>query len=183
MRYIRSTEKSGFTLIELLIVIALLGTLAVALLAAIDPFEQFKKGTDTGIRNTVQEFFNAGIRYYAQRTGWPSTWGVSPDGSNTVGPVALNSDTASYVDPLVNAGELKSNFVQLAQDQLDDIYMTAKGATLLVCFKPGSKSFQSADKNTKFTSNALDSSGNPQTDSGTTCKLNGGTQDCYWCIY
>ncbi|PJE63249.1 Tfp structural protein, partial [Candidatus Roizmanbacteria bacterium CG10_big_fil_rev_8_21_14_0_10_39_6] len=44
-------QKKGFTLIELLIVIALLGTLAVALLAAIDPFEQFKKGTDTARRN------------------------------------------------------------------------------------------------------------------------------------
>ncbi|MFH0773343.1 MAG: prepilin-type N-terminal cleavage/methylation domain-containing protein, partial [bacterium] len=35
----------GFTLIELLIVIALLGALAVALLAALDPLEQIKKGT------------------------------------------------------------------------------------------------------------------------------------------
>ena len=35
--------QKGFTLIELLIVIALLGSLAVGLLATIDPFEQLKK--------------------------------------------------------------------------------------------------------------------------------------------
>ena len=36
-------KSLGFTLIELLIVIALLGALAVGLLATIDPFEQLKK--------------------------------------------------------------------------------------------------------------------------------------------
>ena len=50
----------GFTLIELLIVIALLGALAVGLLAALDPFEQLKKGTDTGTRNTVSEIQGCG---------------------------------------------------------------------------------------------------------------------------
>ena len=57
--------KSGFTLIELLIVIALLGALAVGLLAALDPFEQLKKGTDTGVRNMVSEIHGSAIRYYA----------------------------------------------------------------------------------------------------------------------
>jgi len=53
----------GFTLIELLIVIALLGALAVALLAALDPLEQIKKGNDTGVRNTVAEIHGAMVRY------------------------------------------------------------------------------------------------------------------------
>jgi len=52
----------GFTLIELLIVIALLGALAVGLLATIDPFEQLKKGRDTSQRNTTAEFYNANLR-------------------------------------------------------------------------------------------------------------------------
>jgi len=54
--------KQGFTLIELLIVIALLGALAVGLLAALDPFEQLKKGDDTGVRNTVSELLGSIVR-------------------------------------------------------------------------------------------------------------------------
>ena len=38
--------KKGFTLIELLIVIAILGILAIALLATLDPFEQLRKSRD-----------------------------------------------------------------------------------------------------------------------------------------
>src|SRR3989339_155227 len=63
--------SKGFTLIELLIVIALLGALAVGLLAALDPFEQLKKGTDTGVRNTAGEFQGASIRYYAIKNYMP----------------------------------------------------------------------------------------------------------------
>ncbi|MFS8159790.1 MAG: prepilin-type N-terminal cleavage/methylation domain-containing protein, partial [Candidatus Roizmanbacteria bacterium] len=64
-------KKSGFTLIELLIVIALLGALAVGLLAALDPFEQLKKGTDSGVRNTVSEIQGAAIRFYALKEHQP----------------------------------------------------------------------------------------------------------------
>ncbi|MEK7634177.1 MAG: prepilin-type N-terminal cleavage/methylation domain-containing protein, partial [Patescibacteria group bacterium] len=62
---------AGFTLIELLIVIALLGALAVGLLAALDPFEQLKKGTDTGVRNTVSEVHGSIIRFYAIKNYMP----------------------------------------------------------------------------------------------------------------
>ena len=62
-----SAQSFGFTLIELLIVIALLGALAVGLLATIDPFEQLKKGRDTSLRNTVAEFYNANLRYYSTK--------------------------------------------------------------------------------------------------------------------
>ena len=48
-------QKSGFTLVELLIVIALLGALAIGLIGALDPFEQLKKGTDTGTRDLVNK--------------------------------------------------------------------------------------------------------------------------------
>lgn len=175
--------EKGFTLIELLIVIALLGTLAVALLAAIDPFEQFKKGTDTGIRNTVQEMYNASIRYYAQRSGWPLDWGVTPTVQITT---LLTSDPTKWVYPLINAGELKSNFTELAADQLGKITLNVLDSKLMVCFKPEAKSFQGADKNTKFTSSGFDTNGNAITDNTTTptCKLNTATgTDCFWCIY
>jgi prepilin-type N-terminal cleavage/methylation domain-containing protein len=177
--------KKGFTLIELLIVIALLGTLAVALLAAIDPFEQFRKGADTGTRNTTQEIFNAAIRYYSLKNSWPAGWTFSTE-ADTVG----NLGPTVIVQPLIDAGELKDNFIELAEGDLEHIYISKRDETITnshiaLCFMPESKSFQSADSNTKFTSPNYAASGayTPITDTGTTCKVNGGTQDCYWCIY
>jgi prepilin-type N-terminal cleavage/methylation domain-containing protein len=194
--YLKTMTKKGFTLIELLIVIALLGTLAVALLAAIDPFEQFKKGTDTGIRNTVQEFYNAGIRYYAQRTAWPNSWAVpTPAAANLPGAVVSIADMSvaaavtAYLAPLVDSGELKANFYDLASSQLQNMSMSVQDSTLLVCFKPQSKSFQQADKNTKFTDVILSGTYNVSTDTlaGSpptgSCKSNSGATDCFWCIY
>lgn len=186
-------NKKGFTLIELLIVIALLGTLAVALLAAIDPFEQFKKGTDTGVRNTVQEFYNAGIRYYAQRTSWPVSWAVTPGTGVAPGPIinvpdmSVDAATTGYISPLVESGELKANFIDLAASQLVNISLSVQDSTLLVCFRPQSKSFQGADKNTKFLATTLSGTYAVSTDTivggSGTCLSNGGDTNCYWCIY
>ena len=179
--------KKGFTLIELLIVIALLGTLAVALLAAIDPFEQFRKGNDTGVRNTVQEVYNAAIRYYALKNAWPTGWTFGSSGTDqdigTLGATVI-------IQPLINAGELKDNFIELAESQLSKIYLTKQTASvtdshIAVCFNPESKSFTEADSNTKFTSPDYSSDYyGPVSDSGTTCAVNGGSDtNCYWCVY
>ena len=189
--------KKGFTLIELLIVIALLGTLAVALLAAIDPFEQFRKGTDTGVRNTTQEIFNAAIRYYSLRGGWPDGWIFS----NTASAISTLTGTDSegnaintIISPLMDAGELKDNFIELAGDNLAKIYISKQTEALddshiAVCFKPESKAFQNADSNTKFSEATYQTGINqplidPETENTTeACKLNGGEKDCYWCVY
>jgi prepilin-type N-terminal cleavage/methylation domain-containing protein len=177
--------KRGFTLIELLIVIALLGTLAMALLAAIDPFEQFRKGTDTGVRNTTQEIFNASIRYYALKNTWPTNWTFADTAASveTIG-------TTVIIDPLINAGELKDNFIELAAGSLEKIYVSKKSNELTdshiaMCYLPQSKSFQNADANTKFISPDYSTGAynGPLTDETNECKLNGGAEDCYWCIY
>ena len=55
-------KKQGFTLIELLIVMAIIAILAVGLIAALDPLEQIRKGTDTGVRSTATELKNALVR-------------------------------------------------------------------------------------------------------------------------
>lgn len=175
------TNKKGFTLIELLIVISLLGTLAVALLAAIDPFEQFKKGTDTGVRNTAQEFHNASIRYYAQRSGWPVQWSIAPSLQQNI-VLGTPAIITSHLAPLITAGELKINFADLAGDQLNKINVAVLDSRIMVCYKPESKSFQASDKNTKFTATTFDVSGNPVSDITNSCKTNGGATDCFWCV-
>ena len=169
-------QEKGFTLIELLIVIALLGALAVGLLATIDPFEQLKKGRDTSQRNTVSEFYDANLRYYATRAGFPS--GL-PSGT----PTTLDTLTGSVISSLVVAGELKDKFADLAgTGNLSKIYVMAPDAThISVCFEPESKSFQ-VDPNTIYSADGTLLTS--VTSGATACKsLNqqGGTS-CYFCI-
>ena len=169
----------GFTLIELLIVIALLGALAIGLLAALDPFEQLKKGADTGTRNKVSEVQGATIRYYAIKNHMP--W--CPTGENCpadpsetdletapIGPQAT-ADTALY--NIVQTGELKSDFATLTGGDTTKIFVTGSevDAAVTVCYKPTSKSFIN-DPNTKFTKTGVD-----------TCAAADPTQKtCYWCV-
>ncbi len=167
----RNLKLKGFTLIELLIVIALLGSLAIGLLATVDPFEQLKKGRDSSIRNTTAAFYNANLRYYATKGVFP--WGT---GSAFVGkPV---SSMGSDVTELINVGELKNRFMELAQtSNLAKILTTSTGPEhMAVCFRPESKSFQEDPVNI-FASDGQSSTN--------TCKSQtSGTSgsDCYYCI-
>ena len=180
--------RLGFTLIELLIVIALLGALAVGLLAALDPFEQLKKGTDTGVRNTVSELHGAIIRYYGIRNQMPwcsdstcSTFADSTTGmaADFTAPIAASSLT-NTIEAIADVGELKSNFAQLAgSTTLAKIKVLGSNtnATVVTCYKPTANSFIN-DANTKFDPTTLD-----EVTSAPLCKGSGGTRtDCLWCV-
>jgi len=166
--------NSGFTLIELLIVIALLGSLAVGLLATVDPFEQLKKGRDTSTRNTVSELYNSFIRYYAINSYFPWT-------TNNVVAEDMNADRI-YISEIITAGELKEKFVDLATTgRLQKIFVTSTSPatgnkeSVAVCFSPESKSFRK-DDNTMF-----DVSGIVMDDTSA-CQGKGGSATCYWCV-
>lgn len=173
--------NKAFTLIELLIVIALLGALAVGLLAALDPFEQLKKGTDTSVRNTTAEFHGSVIRYYAIKNFMPwctnSGCATVRDGRGEPSATTLSNLTNTIAE-IVSAGELKSDFSTLAgTGTLGKIYVTGSNtnASISVCFKPTAKSFIN-DPNTKFNSNGTEVSNG-------SCKSQGGTStECYWCV-
>ena len=164
----------GFTLIELLIVIALLGALAVGLLAALDPFEQLKKGTDTGTRNTVSELHGSIIRYFAVKSVMP--WGnISSIGPSSVGP----GYAALSIDQIISAGELKADFSQLAGDKLSNIYMVGTSENVTVCYKPLSKSMRN-DPNTRYDNVTLS---DKLTNDVANCGSPGdATFSCYWCV-
>ncbi len=170
--------KSGFTLIELLIVIGLLGALAVGLIGALDPFEQLKKGTDTGVRDLTNQVQTAVIRYYSIKNNMP--W--CPDGS---GATCLTDPNKSDLDDapmdtavanMVSAGELKSDFTTIQSASLGKVFVSGSQAnnTVAVCYRPASKSFQN-DPNTKFKQDG-------SLEQASTCKSAGANQDCWWCI-
>ena len=192
-------QKKGFTLIELLVVIGILGILAAALVATIDPFEQLNKAQDANVKNTMVEYLTANIRYYATHNDYPWGAGVAacvPEVKDSSGNPALmplcaggNANTgvgctvSTCLAPLVDDRELKASFVT-SVGSLSKIYVSYYGAsggdnanTLIACFNPTSKS-ANKDANTKWQQDGVTA--------GVNCPsypANQGTHDgiCYWC--
>lgn len=168
-------RSGGFTLIELLIVIALLGALAVGLIGAIDPFEQLKKGADTGTRDLVNQVQTAIIRYYSVKNAMPFAVDVSAKPLD-------NIDVDAGITNMVGAGELRGDFTTIQKGSLKNVFVTSvlTPPTAVVCYTPQSKSFQS-DPNTKYNFNHT---GALATDGGVICKSANAVTgvSCDWCI-
>ena len=134
--------KEGFTLIELLVVIGILGILAAALVATIDPFEQLKKAQDTNTTNALVEWLNATTRYYTTHTAY--MWDtVVKGGANCNGGAAPSGTTLSYAgtmkdctDALLADNELKNAFT--TSNSLPLIFITQDVANqqTIGCFNP-----------------------------------------------
>lgn len=152
----RNTFQKGFTLIELLVVIGILGILAAALVATIDPFEQLKKGTDAKTKNMAVEFQTSLIRYYTTHTSFP--WNdadsieadTNPNctslGGAPIDGLALNdSNLKDCIEgtaySLIYDGELKSAFT-INDNDLSKVYLTwnpVDKTNPIICFSPTAK--------------------------------------------
>jgi prepilin-type N-terminal cleavage/methylation domain-containing protein len=86
---VRSMKK-GFTLIELLIVIAILGTLAVVILLALNPVQQLARTRDSGRISTVTQLGHAAEAYATTRNG------------------VYMPENGTWITTLVNAGEIST---------------------------------------------------------------------------
>lgn len=171
----------GFTLIELLVVIGILGILATALIATIDPFEQLKKAQDSNVKNSMVEYLNANLRYFTTHNGMPwadtlNQGGYPGCGDNVGGGIVsaatLNTGSgANCVLALVQDGELKPTYTT-ATNITKEITVFGDSNTVTACFKPASKSGQ-RDPNTKYSAAAV-------TVSGCVSQTAGGT-NCYYC--
>lgn len=175
------TLHKGFTLVELLIVIALLGALAIGLIGALDPFEQLKKGTDTGTRDLVNQVQTAVLRYYATTSRMP--WTDQTAAFTSAALSAANISTA--IVNMIAAGEMKSNFTEIYSGQLDKVWVSyvpmtqTSSVQVRVCYQPGSKSFQ-VDPATKYNQDGTE---NTNTSGATACKsVDAAGQQCYWCV-
>ena len=152
----------GFTMIELLIVIAVLGILAVAVLAAINPIEQINRGKDTGSRSDAEQLSSAMDRFYASKGYYPWTTGASDTNTSTYGAgvaamTKLNSSTVGVggdtplQQPLQNlsvggTSELKASFITRIADPAYNFLSLyndgTSGHSTYVCFVPKSSSFR-----------------------------------------
>lgn len=179
----RSTKQAlnkGFTLIELLVVLGILGILATALVATIDPFEQLKKASDTNIKNSSVELVNASLRYYTTHNGLPwhtvANKGISGCGdvNGVISSVINVSPGTTCITGLVNDGELQAQFASTTSITKEITLVGNATNTIRACYKPQSKS-QQKDAETKYLAPG-DAALNA------TCKSQaGGTADCYWC--
>lgn len=179
-------SQRGFTLIELLVVIGILGILAAALVATIDPFEQLNKADDSNAKNTAVEFLNANIRYYTTHSSMP--WHTVNNGPDCLG--AGNEVPASYYlsnstmltdciqNQLIKEGELKAAFTTATQI-LGRVILNENNNNITMCFLPKSKS-QRKDPNTRFLIDGSDASAAEISDSVTN-HLNDASFSIYWC--
>lgn len=146
-------KNAGFTLIELLVVIGILGILAAALIATVDPFEQLKKGRDTTTRNTALEYLNALTRYYATHAKFPWDNGVTGCTAPTTA-VALSAGTMTpCTTALETEGELKTGFnTSIGNSGSDDLILVkttaANASNVSICFSPTAKSLKSDNATT-----------------------------------
>ncbi len=169
----------GFTLIELLVVLGILGILAAALLATINPVEQLNKAQDTSLKNVAAQFVSANVRYFSVKNALP--WNATANGGancytggTTLASVPMSSLTGC-ITTLITDGELKQSF--LNSNNLNSAVVTnpnpqtGNTADTVVCFQPKSES-QQRESNTRYTQNGS---------AGASCKSQGGTNNCYWC--
>src|SRR3989339_1074342 len=152
-------RKLGFTMIELLIVIAVLGILAVAVLAAINPIEQINRGKDTGTRSDAEQLLSAVDRYYAGRGYYPwmadnesenlaAAW-VELQGTATT-TIAVGADGEDMLANLSSGGtsEVKESFITriINAEQTTPLRIFNEGSlssdSTYICFTPKSASFR-----------------------------------------
>ncbi|MFW6110089.1 MAG: prepilin-type N-terminal cleavage/methylation domain-containing protein [Patescibacteria group bacterium] len=136
---LRTTEQ-GFTLIELLIVIVIIGILAVALLAAVDPLEQIRRGRDTETLKAARDFMSAAERYYAynEEYPWDDTVGSAPQWEKLD-----STNWSDYGGLLQDTGELRERFHETSPISEEKLILSEEDATgnedaLHVCFEPES---------------------------------------------
>ncbi|NCN45157.1 MAG: hypothetical protein COU63_04125 [Candidatus Pacebacteria bacterium CG10_big_fil_rev_8_21_14_0_10_36_11] len=153
-------QQAGFTMTELLIVIGILGILAVAVLAAINPIEQINRGRDTGSRSDTEQLISAIDRYYAFNGYYPWQTGASDVGNVALAWVHFEDTTLTDSGGTCKLGEklgtattvgctgsdeLKQSFIErVSAATYNYIYIYnngAQGSSTYACYAPKSNAF------------------------------------------
>lgn len=143
-------------MIELLIVIAVIGILAVAVLAAINPIEQINRGKDTGSRSDAEQLIGAVDRFYTVKGYYP--WNTTPQDIFPATTCSWQEVLDTWVDnavpPVVvlnklsaaGTAEIKLAFVNRLKDPgYNTLWVYNRGQqgdSTYVCFLPKSATFE-----------------------------------------
>jgi prepilin-type N-terminal cleavage/methylation domain-containing protein len=198
----------GFTLVELLIVIALLGAIALIVIAAINPIEQANRAKDTRFKADGAQMISAVDRYFASFSEFPWVTADIPAGvenddaygfvsASTIGVglcATANCDPRTLADrgELISSDELKSEFMNRDFAQYTGIDASKKlfigkpagtSESVYACFIPASKSVRGkalSDGNVYHLTNVggRNDGSDCTTDAWDTTELTG----CYVCI-
>jgi type II secretory pathway pseudopilin PulG len=146
-------------MIELLIVIAVLGVLAVAVLATINPLEQINRGRDTSSRSDTEQLLSAIDRYNANKglfpwqdvaddlseIAWQPITSTGPT-SYTYGCTLMEQLSTTTNAECTGTEEIKQSFVERVTSPKVNVLNIYKGPnsgdSVYICFNPQSKSFQ-----------------------------------------
>ncbi|MFC1625471.1 type II secretion system protein [Patescibacteria group bacterium] len=197
--------SKGFTLVELLIVIALLGAIALIVIAAINPIEQTNRARDARFKADSAQLLSAIDRYYASHSKFPwegclgaSCTTTSEDPFDFVSAeddaVGLCGDSScSSQGLLITSQELKNAF--LSRDWITDttgaedkkIYVgkaSGSSSSVYTCFVPLAKSNRDkAIEEEKVRSKSFDTNGVPAaTTLCATSSVDWSTLGCYVCV-
>lgn len=147
--------KKGFTLIEVLIVIALIASLAVVVIAAINPVEQANRSRDTRYATETADVVKAVERYFASQGSFPwvavdsATYDNTDDFgyvNATTEEVGICGSSCANDGVLITSEELRSDFLNkgfvTATDVADQIVVgkdTGSNESVYACYIPLSK--------------------------------------------
>jgi prepilin-type N-terminal cleavage/methylation domain-containing protein len=174
-------STKGFTLVELLIVIALLGILATAVLAAINPLEQANRARDTRMRSDASQLLAAIDRYFVAQSEFPwqtvdpTTYDSSDDAVNfssaklaVIGLCSSGGSGCNVDGVLISNNELKTefrkrDFIKATDTEWSKLLYVGKEAgassSVYACFVPLSKSERTKADTTISLSGAVITSG------------------------
>lgn len=146
------TRQLGFTMVELLVVISIIGILATAVLAALNPVEQLKKARDTARKADAQTVLGAIDRFQATFGCYPwQLTGTTCSTTTVTGPLELAGSgaaiaassfaTGGSLEQLGLKDELKSQFQERTSVTASELWLSVNGVgQASVCFEPESKS-------------------------------------------
>lgn len=179
------TGQLGFTMVELLVVISIIGILATAVLAALNPVEQLRKGRDTSRKADAQTLLGALDRYQASFGCYP--WQMTAGACNTA--TALTAQTIDAADfantpavgimyELMAKDELKSQFTSRAAITAQNFWISVTNSQASICFEPESATARGGGlgvtrniTNTAASTNCTAAYAGPAATAATTCAV------------